>query len=78
MPKFTPEDLLLYLYNEIDLKKTEDIDNAIIDNWTLQEKLKVIVSAKDALDTVHFSPSDRSLKALLSYAAAKENKSEKV
>lgn len=78
MPKFTPEDLLQYLYNETDADKTEQIDNAIIDNWTLQEKLKVIGAAKDALDTINFSPSEKSLAVVMQYVTCGNEKSLKV
>jgi len=36
MTNFTPEDLLLYLYNETSAKQTEAIESALKKDWTLR------------------------------------------
>jgi hypothetical protein len=46
MTNFTPEDLLLYLYNETSVKQTAAIEAALEKDWTLREKLTVTASPR--------------------------------
>ncbi len=56
MTNFTPEDLLLYLYKETSTEKTEAISNALQRDWTLREKLQVLVASMQRLDKITQSP----------------------
>jgi hypothetical protein len=56
MHKFTPEDLLLYLYKETSAKKTEAIEAALKSDWTLREKLAVLKTSMQRLDKITESP----------------------
>lgn len=42
MINFTPEELLLYLYNETSEEQTVAIKRALEQDWTLREKLAVL------------------------------------
>jgi hypothetical protein len=42
MTLFTPEDLVMYLYNETSAEKTAAIELALLNDWTLREKLQVL------------------------------------
>ncbi len=42
MPNFTTDDLLLYLYGELDTKQVILIENALQTDWALQQKLQVL------------------------------------
>lgn len=44
MHNFTPEDLLLYLYNETSPAQTAEIKAALETDWSLREKFEVITS----------------------------------
>ena len=54
MPNFTTDDLLLYLYGELDTKQVVLIENALQTDWALQQKLQVLKESTDALDTTEF------------------------
>jgi hypothetical protein len=56
MPKFTPEDLLLYLYKETSPKKTAAIEEALKKDWTLREKSAVLKASMQRLDKLVESP----------------------
>ena len=44
MTKFTPEDLVQYLYNETSVQKTAAIKAALEENWDLQESFEHIIA----------------------------------
>lgn len=56
MQKFTPEDLLLYLYKETSPESTKAIEEALKADWTLREKLTVIKTSMERLDNIMVSP----------------------
>ena len=53
---YTPEDLLLYLYNECTPQEREAIENALQKDWTLREKLSVLKTSMQRLDKLTESP----------------------
>jgi len=59
MTNFTPEDLLLYLYKETSSEKTEAITAALQRDWTLREKLEVLIASMKRLDKITQSPKPR-------------------
>jgi len=42
MTRYTPEDLLQYLYKETSATETTAIEQALIEDWTLREKIEVL------------------------------------
>lgn len=71
MNNFTPEDLLLYLYNETTLLKTNAIEEALKKDWTLREKLAVLKASKERLDKIVESPRIEVVLNVLNYAREK-------
>jgi hypothetical protein len=68
MHNFTPEDLLLYLYNETSPAQTAEIKAALETDWSLREKFEVLTSAQSKLETLKMSPSQRTVDNILNYA----------
>ena len=71
MNNFTPEDLLLYLYNETTPPKTNAIEEALKKDWTLREKLAVLKTSKERLDKIIESPRTEVVLNVLNYAREK-------
>ena len=72
MNHYSPEDLLLYLYKETPAAITEAIDQALITDWTLREKLAVIKEAQQRLDSLKETPRTETVLNILRYAVKKE------
>ncbi len=68
MDKFTPEDLLLYLYNETSSQQRADIEKALACDWTLQEKLQVLKASKERLEKITVTPRTEVILDILNYA----------
>ena len=68
MHNFTPEDLLLYLYNETSPAQTAAIKVALENDWSLREKFEEITSAQSQLKTLKMSPSQQTIDNILNYA----------
>lgn len=68
MHNFTPEDLLLYLYNETSPAQTAEIKAALETDWSLREKFEVITSAQQRLEPLKMSPSKQTIDNILIYA----------
>ena len=71
MTNFTPEDLLLYLYNETSRKKTAAIEKALKEDWTLREKLSVLKTSMQRLDKITVSPRTEVVLKVLKHAGKK-------
>jgi len=56
MHNFTPEDLLLYLYKETSSEATAAIEQALKEDWTLREKLTVLKTSMERLNSIVISP----------------------
>ena len=56
MTKFTPEDILLYLYKESSAEQVAAIEAALEKDWTLREKLTVLKTSMQRLDKIIVSP----------------------
>ncbi|MCZ2460711.1 MAG: hypothetical protein LC128_13915 [Chitinophagales bacterium] len=76
MTSFTTEDLLLYLYNETTPEQTKNIQDALLKDWTLREKLAVLRVSKERLDRIIEMPRTESVLNVLNYA--REKSAEKV
>jgi len=71
MNNFTPEDLLLYLYNETSDEQTAAIEAALKRDWTLREKLAVLKTSMQRLDKLTESPRTEVVLNVLNYAREK-------
>jgi hypothetical protein len=71
MTKFTPEDILLYLYKETSLERTAEIEEALARDWTLREKLSVLKASMQRLDKITQSPRTEVVLNVLNYAREK-------
>ncbi len=68
MTLFTPEDLLLYLYEESSPELTAAIETALQEDWTLREKMQVLQSSVDQLDKAIVSPRMEVVIKVINYA----------
>ena len=56
MHNYSPEDLLLYLYKETSTEATAAIEKALQEDWTLREKLAVLKTSMERLNSITVSP----------------------
>jgi hypothetical protein len=68
MTLYTPEDLLQYLYKETSPSETAAIESALMEDWTLREKLEVLKSSVSRLDNIVESPRTEVILNILNYA----------
>ena len=68
MTRYTPEDLLQYLYKETSTTDTTAIEQALKEDWTLREKLEVLKASVNSLDGVLESPRTQVVLNVLNYA----------
>jgi hypothetical protein len=73
MTKFTPEDLLLYLYKESSHQLTAAIEQGLKLDWTLREKLAVLKTSMLRLDQIHETPRTEVILNILNYAREKSS-----
>lgn len=65
--KFTPEDLVQYLYKETTHEQNIAIENAMAADWTLREKFEVIKKAHARLEKFKLSPRVETVLSVLKY-----------
>lgn len=68
MQNYSPEDLILYLYKETDPETTAAIEEALKHDWTLREKLSVLKTSMERLDSIRTSPRTEVIPNILKYA----------
>jgi hypothetical protein len=68
MTLFTPEDLLRYLYKESSPELTVAIEAALKEDWMLREKLEVLRTSSDQLNTVTIAPRMEVILRVMNYA----------
>jgi hypothetical protein len=71
MVSFTPDDLLLYLYNETKPAQTAAIARALQNDWSLREKLQVLSTSMLRLDSIIQSPRTEAVLNIMKYADRK-------
>lgn len=71
MTKFTPEDLLMYLYKESTPQQAAAIAHALRLDWTLREKFNVLKTSMLRLDQIQQSPRTEVILNILNYAREK-------
>ena len=69
MANFTPEDLLLYLYNEMEPATKLELEKALETDWTLREKLGVLKTSMQRLDRLVQSPRTEVVLSILRHAS---------
>ena len=69
MHSYSPEDLLLYLYKETSPEMTAGIDEALKIDWTLREKLAVMKTSMERLNSIAISPRTEVILNVLKYAS---------
>lgn len=72
MHNYSPEDLLLYLYKETTEQQTADIEKALESDWTLREKLSVMKTSMERLNSIQTSPRTEVVLNVLKYAMQKD------
>ena len=69
MTKFTPEDLVQYLYNETSVQKTAAIKAALEADWDLQESYEQIRAGQKNLEGITLSPRDEAVNKILQHTS---------
>jgi hypothetical protein len=69
MYNYSPEELIQYLYNETSPTTTAAIEKALKQDWTLREKLAVLKTSMERLNSITQSPRIETILAILKYAA---------
>jgi hypothetical protein len=69
MHNYSPEDLIRYLYKETSPEMTATIEQVLQHDWTLREKLAVIKTSMERLDSITQSPRTETILAILNYAS---------
>ena len=68
MHNYSPEDLVLYLYKETTPETTAAIEKALEEDWTLREKLAVLKTSTERLNSITISPRTEVILNVLRYA----------
>lgn len=72
MHNYSPEELIRYLYKETSPTTTAAIEQALQHDWTLREKLAVLKTSMDRLNSITESPRTETVLAILKYASSSE------
>ncbi|MEY4586359.1 MAG: hypothetical protein RIT05_777 [Bacteroidota bacterium] len=70
MNTYTPEDLVLYLYNEMEAPRRVALEEALEMDWTLREKLGVLKTTLQRLDRTLESPRTEVILNILRHASS--------
>ena len=77
MHNYSPEDLILYLYKETSPEATIAIEKALQEDWTLREKLAVLKTSMERLNSITVAPRTEIILNVLRHARADEKVSSK-
>ena len=69
MHNYSPEELIQYLYKETSPETTAAMEQALQQDWTLREKLAVLKTSMERLNSIVESPRTETVLAILKYAA---------
>lgn len=69
---YSPEDLICYLYGESSAEMAIEIEKALQIDWTLREKLSVLKTSYERLDTLIEAPRTEVVLNILRYAVQKD------
>ncbi len=65
---FTPEELIQYLYKETSPARTAQIEETLLNDWSLREKLEVLQNSIQMLERPLESPRTEAVMKVLNYA----------
>ena len=69
MPKFTTEDLLLFLYDEMSAEQRKEMENALQTDWALNQKYLLLKEAQDRFKSIKLaSPRSKTIASIMQYA----------
>ena len=72
MPNFTTEDLLVYIYEEMEPEQSNELASVLASDWALRQKYQVLIEAQGTLNGVKLSsPRIATINKILSYAESK-------
>ena len=77
MHNYSPEDLILYLYKETTQEATAAIEKALEEDWTLREKLTVLKTSMERLNSITVSPRTEVILNILRHARTEEKTTSK-
>ena len=69
MHNYSAEELIQYLYKETSTETTAAIEQALQQDWTLREKLTVLKTSMERLNSIAQSPRTEIVLAILKYAS---------
>jgi len=69
MHNYSPEELIQYLYKETTPETAAAIEQALQQDWTLREKLAVLKTSMERLNSITQSPRTETVLAILKYAS---------
>jgi phosphopantetheinyl transferase len=72
MKQFTEEDMIRFLYNEMNAEETQQFLQAMQQNWTMKEAFENLKQSKDCLNAPLASPRKSTVNAILQYAELSE------
>ncbi len=69
MVNFTPEEMIRYLYNELNSGQKDCIENELENNWAFREKFNVIKESVKRLNNMKLeSPRQNTINEIMEYA----------
>jgi hypothetical protein len=68
MHNYSPEDLLCFLYKETSPEATAAIEKALQEDWTLREKLAVLKTSMERLNSLVVAPRTEIILNILRHA----------
>jgi hypothetical protein len=77
MHNYSPEELILYLYKETSPDATAAIEKALQEDWTLREKLTVLKTSMERLNSITVSPRTEVILNVLRHARTEKKVSSK-
>ena len=70
MPSFTTEDLLLFMYDEMEKREKAALERELQHNWALREKFQVLKEAEYHLNKCKLQgPRSQTIDAIMQYAS---------
>jgi hypothetical protein len=74
MNHFTTEDMLRFLYNEMNREEALEMQSALEADWKLRECLDELKGLLKGLDSERHSPRSQSIDAIMKYAGVEATK----
>jgi len=68
MNHFTTEDMIRFLYNEMNPEERRRVFQALESDWLLKEKYETLKASMNDLNRISFSPRRNSIEQIMQYA----------